>query len=205
MKLKNSSCIDLKQCVSQKIEINCTSNSNKILGGRLFNENKLELKPFPAVPFTGWGDWQMDPLKNRSWQWKLNCFSFLPALLAYHHAVKTDGIIDMGKAAIESWLGAYLQVDTSYPFEFIWHDHGTAARAEQLVLFQYYCCQHAPSWTEQNTKFLDYLEHALLVHGRLLAQDDFYSEHTNHGLIQARALLLLSDRPDSCRARLCIY
>jgi len=65
-------------------------------------------------------------------------------------------------------------------------------RAEQFVFFYYYCREYASGWIGQHGEFLSYLKQALIVHGQRLAQDDFYSEHTNHGLEQVRVLLLLS-------------
>lgn len=183
---------ELVRCVTQKVENAAMASSNKILGERLFVESKLELAPFKAVPFSGWGDWEQNLLNNRSWQWRLNWLSFLSYLMAYHRAVGDDAVLEMSKAAIESWLDTYLSTDTSYPFEFIWHDHATALRAEQLVLFVYYCRANAPTWVAAQGAFFEYLERALQVHGEWLAKDSFYSEHTNHGLEQARVLLLLA-------------
>ncbi|AQS50880.1 hypothetical protein PAEH1_03600 [Paenalcaligenes hominis] len=154
-------------------------------------KQQLELAPFKAVPFSGWGDWEQDPFNNRSWQWRLNWLSFLSYLMAYHRASGDEAVLDFSRGAIQSWLDAYLETDTSYPFEFIWHDHATALRAEQLVLFVYYCREHAPEWASKHAEFLTYVEQALMVHGQWLAKDSFYSEHTNHGLEQARVLLLL--------------
>nr|WP_251048193.1 heparinase II/III family protein [Halomonas sp. ISL-56] len=183
--------VELERCVVKKIERTVTTSSNVSLGEKLFTAKKLELAPFAAVNFTGWGSWEQDPLNNRSWQWRLNWLSFLSYILAYHHRKSNDAILNSGKKAIESWLNAYLDTDTEYSFEFIWHDHATALRAEQLVLFSYYCRDKAPEWSALNTEFLEYLENALIVHGEWLAKDSFYSEHTNHGLEQARVLLLL--------------
>lgn len=191
LKIKASTAEELVRCVTQKLEQAATASSNKALGQRLFVERRLELAAFKAVPFSGWGDWEQDPLNNRSWQWRLNWLSFMSYLMAHHRAVGDDAVLDMGKAAIESWLDTYLDTDTRYPFEFIWHDHATALRTEQLVLFAYYCRAHAPAWTAEQGAFFDYLERALQVHGEWLAKDSFYSEHTNHGLEQARVLLLL--------------
>lgn len=189
--MKQEIAVELEYCVTRKIEQNVVVAANKLLGERLFAGKKLELAPFKAVSFSGWGDWEHNPLNNRSWQWRLNWLSFLSYLMAHHRAVGDDAVLDMGKAAIESWLDTYLDTDASYPFEFIWHDHATALRAEQLVLFAYYCRAHAPAWTAAQWAFFEYLEQALQVHGAWLANDSFYSEHTNHGLEQARVLLLL--------------
>lgn len=191
MRLKTINSIELESCIVKKIEQMVTNSSNTSLGEKLVTAKKLELAPFAAVKFTGWENWEKDPLNNRSWQWRLNWLSFLPYLLAYHQKTNNDEILNSGNKAIESWLNAYLETDTEYPFEFIWHDHATALRAEQLVLFAYYCKDNAPEWAAQNAAFLTYLEKALIVHAEWLSKDSFYSEHTNHGLEQARILLLL--------------
>lgn len=182
---------ELVRCVQNKL-LQLTNNaSNKALGKKVCINQQLELAPFEAIPFFGWGNWEQDPLNNRSWQWRLNWLSFLSYLMAYHRDIDEDAVLDSARAAIQSWLDAYLETDTSYPFEFIWHDHATALRAEQLLLFAYYCREHAPEWASKHDEFLAYLDQALVVHGQWLAKDSFYSEHTNHGLEQARVLLLL--------------
>ncbi|AWB32569.1 heparinase II/III family protein [Orrella marina] len=191
MPLKPSDSYEILCCVDNKVKRLSAQSRNKELGEKLVVKQQLELAPFKAVPFSGWGDWEQDPLNNRSWQWRLNWLSFLSYLMAYHHASGDEAVLDSAREAIQSWLDAYLETDTSYPFEFIWHDHATALRAEQLVLFAYYCREHAPEWVSKHAEFLTYLEQALVVHGQWLAKDSFYSEHTNHGLEQARVLLLL--------------
>lgn len=182
---------DIESCVHKRLRNSLSSEENKRLGERLFVYEELELSPFGASPFSGWGDWEKDPFGNRSWQWRLNWLSFISYLMAYHRASGDNRVLDFAQEGIQSWLGNYLDTDTNYPFEFIWHDHATALRAEQLVLFAYYCREYAPDWAKKNEKFLAYLEQALEVHGQWLVRDDFYSEHTNHGLEQARVLLLL--------------
>lgn len=191
MSLKSSGSLALERCVQKKLQQLSNHLGNKALGEKLFVKQQLELAPFKAVPFSGWGDWEQNPLNNRSWQWRLNWLSFLSYLMAYHRASEDGAVLSFAQEAIQSWLDTYLETDTSYPFEFIWHDHATALRAEQLVLFIYYCKDNAPAWAAQHADFLQYVEQALLVHGEWLAKDSFYSEHTNHGLEQARVLLLL--------------
>ncbi|WP_133256736.1 heparinase II/III family protein [Nitrincola tibetensis] len=189
--LKCGASLLLKFCVQEKLLLLSTNSSNKLLGEKLFSKNCLELAPFKSVQFFEWGDWEQNPLKNRSWQWRLNWLSFLPYLIAYHRASGDEAVLDSALEAIQSWLKTYLETDNSYPFEFIWHDHATALRAEQLVFFTYYCHEFAPAWAKKHSDFLTYLEQALMVHGQWLAEDSFYSHHTNHGLEQARVLLLL--------------
>ncbi|MEZ2741874.1 heparinase II/III family protein [Paenalcaligenes hominis] len=185
----------------KKIQYLSTNSNNKVLGEKLFIKQQLELAPFKAVPFVGWSNWEQDPIANRSWQWRLNWLSFLSYLIAYHRASGNNIVLDFARDAVQSWLDRYLETDMNYPFEFVWHDHATALRAEQLVFLIYYCQKHAPDWAEKNSDFLSVIERALLVHGQWLAKDSFYSEHTNHGLEQARVLLLLGTVFDGELAR----
>lgn len=191
---------EIHKCVLNKIEHIIKNKINKNLGFGLINNSILELSPFQGVQFSSWNIWEQDPLKNRSWQWRLNWLSFLSYLMAYHHETREEAILDMGKEAIDSWLRTYLKTDPSYGFEFIWHDHATALRAEQLVLFSYYCKIYDSNWSRKNAYFFEYLEYGLQVHGEWLSKDSFYSEYTNHGLEQARVLLLLSSVFDGIKA-----
>lgn len=192
MILKEVSSDELLWCVKERLNIIFSNSYNKTLGQGLFDSKKLELAPFKPILFESWDDWERDPLKNRSWQWRLNWLSFLSYLMGYHRVIENNAVLDFARDAIQSWLDNYLHTDTSYSFEFIWHDHGTALRAEQLVLFTYYCQEYAPSWSHEHAEFLRCVERALVVHGEVLAKESFYSEHTNHGLEQSRVLLLLS-------------
>ncbi|WP_088743892.1 heparinase II/III family protein [Cobetia sp. QF-1] len=191
LEFKFGSAAELGYCVIRKTQKLTNDSKNKELGKKLFVAQQLELAPFKAVEFCGWSNWEQDPLDNRSWQWRLNWLAFLPYLMAYHRECGNEAVLSFAQEAVQSWLEIYQETDTSYPFEFIWHDHATALRAEQLVLFAYYCRENAPEWTRKNSEFLAYLKQAIVVHGQWLAKDSFYSEHTNHGLEQARVLLLL--------------
>lgn len=169
----------------------CSQKSNVALGERLYVYKELELAPFPAVSFGGWGDWEQDPLGNRSWQWRLNWLSFLSYLAAYHRDFPDSNILRFGVDAIASWCDKYLHVDSDYPFEFVWHDHAAALRAEQILLFYFYCRASDLDWVLNNNELMDAVLCSLRKHGEWLEREDFYSKHTNHGLEQARVLLLL--------------
>ncbi len=151
----------------------------------------MELAPFAPVKFSKWEDWEKEYIKNRSWQWRLHWFAFLPGLLSYHAVSGKIEVLEFALRGVESWVNQYINTNKLYPFEFVWHDHGTALRAEQLLLLYFYCHEYAPAWACDNKEVFSYIIYALEVHGQWLAKDSFYSEHTNHGLEQARVLLLL--------------
>ena len=191
LKLKSGATSEVSRCVGKPISRVLNRPVNRSLGEKLMLKGQLQLAPFEAIRFDGWGNWEQDPFKNRNWQWRLHWLQFIPYLMAYHHVSGDDAVLDCARDAIASWLDNYLGTDSDYPFEFVWHDHATALRAEQLVLFRYYCSEYAPEWGRKNRRFLTELDGALSVHARLLVEDRFYSKYTNHGLEQSRVLLLL--------------
>lgn len=172
---------------------NILSNKDFVERGRLFSEcNILALPGFEEYLNVIFSDWAVNPFSNRTWQWRLNWLSFLSYLIAYHASSKLDVALDKGRDAIYSWLNKYLLTDENCGFEFVWHDHGTALRAEQILIFLTYVSQHASAWKERNQAFFEYAQQACRIHAAWLAKNSFYSAHTNHGLEQTRVLLLLS-------------
>lgn len=178
--------------------------------GRLLVENRrLELGPFAAVPLTRFGDWEADPLDNRSWQWRLNWLSFLPYLLAYHGETGDAAAMQQAFAAARSWLAHFGAPGAAHAFEFAWHDHATALRLEQLALLVHYAEAHALWPADDEGATARTLCDACMQHAELLFDDRFFSRHTNHGLEQARVLLLVAtaladgddDRPARWRQR----
>lgn len=181
----------LKPCLtlSKKLSTTMINSSYNKLGKKYFDSGFLKLGDFDLVRISSWSDWEIDPLSNRSWQWRLNWLSFIAFFISHHHHHE---ILNEGKKAILSWLDRYLFCDLETKFEFAWHDHGTALRAEQLLLFTLYCIEYAPEWSEENSQFLKQANKALIRHGEKLAEESFYSKHTNHGLEQTRVLMLLA-------------
>ncbi|OLF36097.1 hypothetical protein, partial [Psychrobacter sp. Rd 27.2] len=125
---------DLSSDILEKdVEKYISTEENIERGKMLFEENKLKLTSFPPVK---WEEWEADPFNNRSWQWALHWFDFNKYLLAFHYENNDDKILDKLKELINSWIDRYLYIDNT-DFEFIWHDHATALRAEQILLLLY--------------------------------------------------------------------
>jgi hypothetical protein len=168
-------------------------NKEFIEKGRILSDSGILLFPgFEKHSKLTWDDWTENPFFNRSWQWRLNWLSFLSYLIAYHASSKIDAALDKGRDAIQSWLDKYLFTDENFGFEFVWHDHGTALRSEQIQIFLSYVSQYAPNWKNKNQDFFEYAQMACRIHAVWLSKESFYSIHTNHGLEQTRVLLLLS-------------
>lgn len=161
-------------------------------GHLLVARGQLELGPFAAVPLERFGDWEADPLRNRSWQWRLNWLSFVPYLIAHHAAGGDAAALRRAVEATLSWLDHFGKPERRHPFEFAWHDHATALRAEQMALLVHRI-ESLGRWDDcGGDTAADRLVEAIAEHAELLAHDEFFSRHTNHGLEQARVLLLLS-------------
>jgi len=161
-------------------------------GRHFFVSAELYLGNFSGVTLVNPIDWQMDPFGNRTWQWFLNWFSFISDFIAVDHKDNNDSILVQLLEMIEDWSRCYLNKSLNEPFEFIWHDHATALRAEQVTLFILYIIKYRYDWYKQYQYRVSMLLAFLERHADLLHQDDFYTEHTNHGLEQARVLLMLS-------------
>lgn len=173
--------------LDKDVEKYISTGENIERGKMLFEDNKLKLTSFAPVE---WEEWEANPFNNRSWQWALHWFDFNKYLLAFHYKTNNDEVLGKLKELINSWIDRYLYNDNT-DFEFIWHDHATALRAEQILLLLHYLKKHNPSWITSNFGFISRLFGTLDVLGKKLEQEDFYSKHTNHGLEQVRVLMLL--------------
>ena len=167
-----------------------TNSEFKALGEGLIKQNKLQLGPFPQYLISDdFSFWEKDPFNNRSWQWRVHWFEFIIQLLSYYQGTKDNAALVFAQKSIESWWGKYWGKKTS--FEFIRHDHATALRAEVLLVFYCYVYEEAPGYFLKHKIFFERLEQFLHELLDQLLEDGFYSKHTNHGLEQARVLLLL--------------
>lgn len=173
--------------LDKDVEKYISTEENIERGKLLFENNILKLTSFAPVE---WEDWESDPFNNRSWQWALHWFDFNKYLLAFHYKANNDKVLDSLKNLINSWIDRYLY-NNNTDFEFIWHDHATALRAEQILLLLYYLKKYNPLWIATNFGFISKLFETLNVIGKKLEEEEFYSKYTNHGLEQVRVLILL--------------
>ncbi|PQZ64940.1 hypothetical protein CQ050_18030 [Achromobacter sp. MYb9] len=163
-------------------------------GEEIIRSGKVRLGPFPATDYKL--DWYQNPLDNRTWQWRWGSLSALLYIIAYHQITSDSSALNVGIELIEEWSK---QFSESRPgdenlSEFVWHDHGTALRAEHILLFLGYLSE-LPSrqiWEGGCAHFVEASASLLERHASILADNAFYSAHTNHGLEQARVLLLLA-------------
>lgn len=154
-------------------------------GRELIEKSVYRFRAFPPVTIDLFENWTANPVSNRSWQWHSASFNFMPWLLALHAKTGDQRAIDHAAKAIESWHRQFVAVESGY--EFAWHDHATANRLFFVLSLLCHLDDHPAQLG------LDALLPAFLVaHGDRLCLEEMYSKHTNHGIDQSRALLLLA-------------
>lgn len=186
---KTPASIECRELIENKYQPILENPHNQTAGAKIV-KGQLILKPFAVTSIDNWNLWEKNPFQNRTWEWSLHSFSFIDQIIAYHSISGDDTILDCIKDAIDSWEERYFDL-SGITFEFIWHDHATALRAENFLYLLYYIQKYASNWAEKNIDFLIKTEYMVFWFGAKLAEDDFYTEHTNHGLEQVRVLLLL--------------
>lgn len=162
------------------------SNQNTVASGRMIVEDGIfRFNGFPDVKIDLLSDWTANPLQNRSWQWNTAAFNFFPYLIAYHQASDDDRALDFAVSAVSSWCEAAPKFPQDY--EFSSHDHATALRAENALLFMAYLVMR-----KLRREALPSIKKLVLREAARLQRDSFYSKHTNHGIEQARVLALIA-------------
>lgn len=154
-------------------------------GRELIDEGVYRFRAFEPVAIDLFADWTANPLGNRSWQWNAASFNFMPWLIALHAETGDQRAIDHATKAIGTWHQRFVASDSDY--EFAWHDHATANRV--MAVLSLLC-----HMDEQGVALdLEAVAPGFLsAHGDRLSLDEMYSRHTNHGIDQSRALLLLA-------------
>lgn len=153
-------------------------------GRRIVEEQIFSFNGFPDVKIDLLADWTANPVDNRSWQWNTASFNFMPAVLGYYQDTKDVRALDFGITAIQSWCEARLGLRD---YEFANHDHATALRAENALYLKALLVQG-----ELAEETWSGIRRFILDEASRLAEESFYSEHTNHGIEQSRILAFVA-------------
>lgn len=181
-------------------------NTSFIERGKLLVEhNMLQMDTLKPVSFSLPFDWDCSFDLGDMFLYRVQTFKFLLYLCDYH---EDSGNIDALKLAcniLENWLEHFSSTAPKGMTErfssslasniYVWHDHATALRAENWLLFMEYCQENAPNFWAGKQKLKAQITKALARHGNILAEDAFYSARCNHGIEQARVLLRLAEEP----------
>ena len=125
--------------------------------------------------------WNEDPFSNLNWQW------FHHQLMSVHHLLaaahfETPNALPAAKQILRSWAAANYQ--PTFPSPLAWDDHVTAFRLRTLLCSFEWIRSAEPL----DAPFLDHLLRMIASHCRVLATEEFFNRHTNHGFDQATIL-----------------
>jgi hypothetical protein len=151
--------------------------------GLELRESRLRLGSFPPFVWSPDLRWDENPVGDRNWAWRLHSMEPLQFLLAAHAETQADWFLQQCEAVINDWIND--NYTTNPPSEFSWSDHSTALRLRSfLCVFEY---GRRGFLTRESLLTLLATIHA---HASVLADPEFYVEHTNHGLDQSYLLFL---------------
>lgn len=174
-------------------------------GKLLIEQNILKMDTLKPVPFSLPFDWNNHFGMGDTFIYRMQSFRILRYFCAFHEDSNSIQALETACRLIEDWLKQFSQTAPksmenrfgghAADNAFIWHDHATALRAENWLLFMEYCREHVPDFWADRHELREYMKSTLAKHGRILAEDAFYSAHCNHGIEQARVLLRLAEEP----------
>jgi hypothetical protein len=145
------------------------ARANDLLANRYTFSNMPTVK-LPADP-----RWNESPLKSRNWEFQYHTLRFIWDLTAAFEQTGEARYLDRAAVLLRDWVEDNPRRGGRSVFS--WNDHATAWRAAVLV-----CAAEllpAEPW----------LDNAVLLHGRTLADPAFYVRHGNHALNQNIGLL----------------
>jgi Heparinase II/III-like protein/Heparinase II/III N-terminus len=151
-------------------------------------ERGWRLSRFPAVELRPPIAWDEVSAANRSWHYHLHCWDGLGPVLARHDQTKEERYLDFALAVARDWVGSYPTLETDSPFA--WYDMAIALRAYRLG----YILDLAGRRPAYDDDAVGPLLESVLLHRDVLADDDRFAAHSNHGFYQALGQLALALR-----------
>ena len=154
-----------------------------LLNGKLTVLDTIDSRPYSFDNF----DWNMTFSDSPS-TFQLYLQSLTPILYlskAYEITGKSE-YLDMGEKFLEEW-DKYRRSELAEGNSFVWYDHGTALRADNIIYFVLTAEKEDKDYfsSEQKAKIYGLIKE----HAEFLAQDVNYTRNHNHGIFQDQALL----------------
>lgn len=105
-----------------------------------------------------------------------------------YYITDDDKYLDIAREIIEQWI-QYKEKVESADNPYLWYDHGTAIRSNNLIYFLF-------AYTEigggGNKEFYNRVMNILNEHGEHLSNEEEYFKNHNHGIFQDQALIYLA-------------
>jgi hypothetical protein len=137
--------------------------------------DRYQLGSWPATTLPHDPTWTEDPYGDANWRFRYHSLRHLLDLIAAGVQTGDPSYSDRAIELAADWV--HDNPRTGAPSDMSWNDHSTALRAVVLT-----CIADQLPWP-------DWLEDALRLHGRVLADPTFYVQRGNHALNQAVGLL----------------
>lgn len=137
--------------------------------------NRYTFSNMPTVELPADPRWNESPLKSRNWEFQYHTLRFVWDLTAAFEQTGDARYLDRAGVLLRDWVEDNPRRAGRSVFS--WNDHATAWRAVVLVC----AAELLPDEP--------WLENAVLLHGRTLADPAFYVRHSNHALNQNVGLL----------------
>jgi len=137
--------------------------------------NRYQFGPHPTVTLPADPSWDENPLHELNWLFNYHSMRYVLALTTAWTETGDRRYLDRASFLLSDWY--HDNPRESAPSSWAWQEHSTAWRAMVLVC----AAEILPRTT--------WLSNALLLHGRTLADPDFYRGEGNHALNQDIGLL----------------
>ncbi|MGV2622795.1 UNVERIFIED_CONTAM: heparinase II/III family protein [Halobacillus marinus] len=148
----------------------------------IVNKNAYSLPPFGVIPFNHLVDW--DDKRSRSFERLIHGHTFIGCLMDAYKQTDNATFVDKARALVMDWIQKHHF--HTHKDQMAYHDETTALRLQHWISFHLY----AGDQLEHGEKVE--LEKRMWSTAALLADEDFHSTNTNHGMFQDISLLLFS-------------
>ena len=161
----------------------CLKFADEILEGTLFVSELMDGYSYGDISTIDWNvSYTTSP---NTFQLYMQGLTPLEVLSRAYQMTSDVRYLEYGVELIESWIAYSLNSERNQGNTLLWHDHGTAIRAESLLYFML-----VSEGTSVDTPALrECIYSQLVLHAQFLADDVHYTKNHNHGIIQDVALL----------------
>ncbi len=154
-----------------------------LISGQLIVYGRIESMPWNLDTFDWNTEWSNIP---RTFQLYLHALNPIQILVRAFEKGENANYMKFAWDMVKKWKN-YAYSDESRNNQFVWGDHATSLRTENLLYFAQQC-EISGFWSDE---LYSELYDILCKHGEFLNDDIHYTDNHNHGIMQDQALLHL--------------
>ena len=134
-------------------------------------------------------DWNVQYTESpNTFQLYLQCLNPVMYLTKAYEINGNKAYMDMSEKFIKSWVDYLNNSSESKNNTFLWYDHGTALRAENLIYYALVADENGLLNNDMRSLIVNLLN----LHGEFLSDINNYTKNHNHGIFQDRALIYIA-------------